>query len=187
MKQLDDQELIENYLNGNEKSFELLVKKYLKPIYSFVYRYLNNQQDAEDITQETFIKIWKNIKKFDKNKSFKTWLFTIAKNSALDALKSKKTIPFATFNVKKNENILDKMLLNPDFMPDKIIEKKDFVEQLILTIKKLPLKYREILFLYYKEGFNFQEIADILSESVNTVKSRHRRAIVFLKKLFPSI
>ena len=72
-----DQKLIADYLGGDEKALEILIYRYLKPIYSFVYRYVGNEQEAEDITQEIFVKAWRNLKKFNQNKSFKTWIFTI--------------------------------------------------------------------------------------------------------------
>ena len=64
-----DEQLIFNYLKGDEKSLEILIKKYLKAIYNFVYRYVENSQEAEDITQETFVKAWRNLKKFNPQKS----------------------------------------------------------------------------------------------------------------------
>ncbi len=90
-----DQKLIANYLAGDEKSLEILINRYLRPIYSFVYRHVGNGEVAEDITQEVFVKVWRNLKKFDQNKSFKTWIFTIAKNTSFDFFKKKKAIPFS--------------------------------------------------------------------------------------------
>lgn len=90
MQNYTDQQLIAAYLKGDEKSLEILIKRYLNPIYGFAYRYVKDQQNAEDITQETFLKVWKNIKKYDKNKSFKAWIYTIAKNTVLDFIKKEK-------------------------------------------------------------------------------------------------
>src|SRR3989338_146778 len=93
-----DQQLIADYLTGDEKSLKILYGRYLKPIYSFVYRYVGGGQDVEDVTQDAFVKVWRNLKKFDQNKSFKTWIFSIAKNTAIDFLKKKKAIPFSEFD-----------------------------------------------------------------------------------------
>ena len=95
---IEDKILIQQYLKGDEKSLEILIARYLKPIYSFVYKNVGNPSEAEDITQEVFIKIWKNIKKFDQNKNFKPWIFQIAKNTSIDFLRKKKSIPFS-FNI----------------------------------------------------------------------------------------
>src|SRR3989344_3002747 len=79
-----DAELVADHLSGNEKSLEVLIKRNLKPVYGFVYKYAGNAENSEDITQDVFVKMWKNLKRFDQNKNFRTWLFAIAKNSAID-------------------------------------------------------------------------------------------------------
>ena len=92
---LEDKKLIQQYLKGDSKSLDFLIAKYLKMIYSFVYKNVGSQSDAEDITQEVFVKVWKNLKKFDQKKSFKPWIFQIAKNTSIDFLRKRKTIPFS--------------------------------------------------------------------------------------------
>ena len=67
-----DLKLVNQYLKGDKESLKILIQKYLKPIFNFVFTYVGNIQDCEDITQEVFVKVWSNLKKFDKNKSFKT-------------------------------------------------------------------------------------------------------------------
>ncbi len=180
---VSDQQLITDYLKGDEKSLEILIHRYLKPIYSFVYRYVNNAQEVEDITQEVFIKTWRNIRKFDQNRKFKTWIFSIAKNTSIDWIRKKKTVPFSNFENEEGENTLIKNLTDPAPLPNEIFEQAGIIEILNYTIQHLSPKYRMVLFLRYNDHFNFREIAEILSESLNTVKSRHRRALILLKKL----
>lgn len=176
--------LIEKYLStGDEKSLEILIRRYLKPIYNFVFRYIGNQSEAEDITQETFIKIWRNLKKFDQKKSFKTWIFHIAKNTAIDFLRKKKIIPFSEFENEKGENALTETLIDYRPFPDKLLERADMAKTLNDAINKLSVPYRMVLFLRYNDHFNFREIAEALGEPLNTVKSRHRRALFQLKNL----
>jgi RNA polymerase sigma-70 factor, ECF subfamily len=178
-----DQELVLSYLNGDSESLEILIRSYLKPIYSFVYRYVGNKQEAEDITQETFVKIWRNLKKFDRSKSFKTWIFQIAKNTALDVIKKKKAIPFSEFENEEGENILTETMKDPALLPTELLEKSDIARVLSGALEQLSSKYRMVLFLRYNDHFNFREIAESLGESINTVKSRHRRALGMLKNL----
>ena len=170
-----DQELIQLYLKGREDALELLIRKYLKPIYGYVFRFVQNQQDAEDLTQEIFLKMWRNLKKFKKGKSFKSWLFKIAKNTCFDFLRKKKR------DLALNLENLD---ILADFAPSLIeeVEKENLIEKLKKEIEKLPYKMKEIMLFYYEIGLNFREIAEILEEPINTVKSRHQRAIIFLKK-----
>lgn len=178
-----DQILIKKYLKGDEKSLEVLILTYLKPIYNFSYRYVGNTQDAEDVTQEVFIKAWRNIKKFDQRKSFKTWLFSIAKNSCIDFLKKKRSIPFSKFENEESKNALTETLADPSPFPQELLERAETSLVLNSAMKKLPLKYRLVLFLRYNDYFNFREIAETLSEPLSTITSRHRRALIIIKKL----
>lgn len=178
-----DNELIEAYLFGDEKSLEVLIKDYIKPIFGFVFRYVGDVSVAEDITQETFVKVWRNIKKFDKNKSFKTWIFSIAKNTAIDFLKKKKAVPFSEFDDEAGENIIEAALADPAPLPPEIFEKKEIARILESAISGLPLKYRAVLLLRYSNDFTFQEIAESLEKPIDTVKSQYRRALIALRKL----
>ena len=160
-----DEQLIIDYLGGDEKSLEILIEQYLKPIYSFVYRYTGSASDAEDITQDVFVRVWKNLKKFDQNKKFKTWIFSIAKNSAIDWLRKKKTIPLS-------DDIMDTFAVPAPLVPEL---------SLTAILEKIPVQYRMILFLRYNDHFSFREIAESLGENLNTIKSRHRRGLIILK------
>lgn len=178
-----DQQLVAEYLAGDEKSLEVLFGRYLKSIYSFAYRYVGGGQDAEDITQEVFVKAWRNLKKFDQNKSFKTWIFSIAKNTAIDFLKKKKTIPFSEFDTEDGSNLVTDALADPSPLPQELLERTGMAQLLNSAMEKLSPKYRMVLFLRYNDHFNFREIAESLGEPLNTITSRHRRALVMLKKL----
>ena len=178
-----DEQLIADYLKGDEESLEILIKRYLKPIYSFVYRYTGSGQDAEDITQEVFVKVWRNLKKFDQQRSFKTWIFAIAKNTSIDLLKKRKAIPFSEFENEAGENVITETLADPSPLPNKLVESMDMAQMLTTAMYKLSSKYRMVLFLRYNDHFTFREIAESLQEPLHTVKSRHRRAIILLKEL----
>ena len=182
MENRTDEQLIVSYLKGEEKSLEILIKRYLKPIYSFVYRYIRDSQEAEDIAQEVFIKTWRNLKKFDKNRSFKTWIFSIAKNTSIDWLKKKKTIPFSNFENEAGENILTGTLTDLLPLPDELFERAGVAKMLDTVMNQLAPKYRMVLFLRYNDHFTFREIGETLGEPLNTIKSRHRRALIQLKK-----
>lgn len=178
---MDDKELIEKILNEDEQAFSLLVKKYLKPIYNFLNQLIFDKSVLDDLTQETFIKVWKNIHRFDQNKKFKTWLFTIAKNTAYDYMKKKKTIPFSIFLNEEGESALENVPDN-QILPDKLLESEDVQKNFAEKIEGLALDFQIILKLRYKEDFSLQEIADILNIPYNTVKSRHQRALATLRK-----
>jgi RNA polymerase sigma-70 factor (ECF subfamily) len=183
MENRADKKLIADYLKGDEKSLEILVGRYLKPIYGFTYKYVGNSQEAEDITQETFVKVWKNIKNFDKSKSFKAWIFSIAKNAAIDFLKKKKAMQFSDLEDEKGENILAEKFVDSSLLPNEILERKDLTRALLKAMGKLLPKHRKVLLLRHKDDLTFREISQRLNEPLNTVKSRHRRGLISLKKL----
>ncbi|MFA5925514.1 MAG: RNA polymerase sigma factor [Parcubacteria group bacterium] len=177
----NDKELIKKHLSGDEAVFSEIVKIYLKPVYNFIFRLVNDRDTAEDLTQVAFVKVWKNLRRFDPKKSFKTWLFAIAKNTAFDYFKKKKEIPFSKFSDEEGENWLEN-IEDEKFLPDEILERKNIAEELGALLQKLPPHYRAILLLRYKEDFSLHEISEILEEPYNTIKSRHQRGLKKLKE-----
>lgn len=175
--------MIEKYLTGDEKSLEVLFGRYLKPIFSFSYRYVGSGQEAEDIAQEVFVKIWRNLKKFDQQKSFKTWIFSIAKNTAIDFLKKKKAMPFSEFDTEDGGNLITDTLADPSPLPQELLERAGVAQMLNSAMEKLSPKYRMVLFLRYNDHFNFREISESLGEPLHTITSRHRRALIKLKEI----
>lgn len=183
MTNISDQTLIRKYLQGDEQSLEILIGQYLKPIYSFVSRYVGNGQEAEDVTQEVFVRVWRNLKKFDQEKSFKTWIFSIAKNASLDHLKKKRAIPFSEFDQEDGKNVIIDTLADPSPLPLALLERADMAKMLNVAMEKLSPQYRMVLFLRYNDHFNFREIAESMKEPLHTIKSRHRRALIKLKEI----
>jgi RNA polymerase sigma-70 factor, ECF subfamily len=161
-----DEQLVDGYLKGDAQALEVLIWRYLKPVYNFSYRRVGNVQEAEDVTQEVFVKVWRNLKKFDRNKSFRAWIFSIAKNTVIDFLRKKKTVSLSEIDAET--------LAAPVSLADKIESS---------VLRKLSPVYRAVLSLYCNGHLNFREIAETTGESINTVKSRHRRALLRLKKL----
>jgi RNA polymerase sigma-70 factor (ECF subfamily) len=183
MENCPDEQLIATYFKGDEQALEILIRRYLKPIYSFVYRYMGNASEAEDITQEVFVKMWRHLKKFDKKKSFKTWIFSIAKNASIDFLRKKKTLPFSEFENEKGDNFLIDSLVDFAPLPNELFQQNNLAVLLSSAIEKLSPKYRMVLFLRYNDHFTFREIADSLGEPLETIKSRYRRGLVLLRKI----
>jgi len=176
MKSFTDEQLAKKYIKGDEKALEELVRRYLPMVYGFSRRYSGDTDNASDISQEVFVKVWKNLRWFDlKRGSFRTWLFAIAKNTALDWFKKRKDFSLSSFA----EDIADTKQAS---MADEF-HRKSLLNNLQLAIEKLPSKYGSVINLYHTEGLNFRQIANLLKEPLNTVKSRYRRGLIFLREI----
>ncbi len=106
---MTDEDLVVSYIEGDDSAFVTLMDRYLKLIYSFTFRMCKNTDNAEEITQETFLKVWKNIKKFKTNQKFKTWIYTIAKNTAIDYLRKRRDVLFSAFENDEGINLIEEM------------------------------------------------------------------------------
>ena len=183
MEKVTDEQLVIQYLNNkDELALEELIKRYLPRIFGFVKRYTGNEDTAADITQETFVKVWKNMKSFDSSKSFKTWIFTIAKRTAIDELRKKKAILFSTLDNDWVNNFGESLADKSASFLEQILMRQESKE-LAFAISKLPANYRSIVNMHIKDDLKLREIADILKKPPNTVKSRYRRGLNLLKIL----
>ncbi len=182
--ELSDNELVKDYLAGDEPALVFLFGRYFKVIYNFVYRLCGEQDLASDITQETFVKAWRHLKKFDQNLNFKTWLFTIAKNTAFDWLKKKKSIVFSALSAgDETDNYLENIAVDAEPWPDEIFAQKELKEKLEKQLSKISPVDQTIVLLHLQDGQTFEAIAEILGEPMNTVKSHYRRALARLRLL----
>ncbi len=177
-----DEQFIEEHLEGNPHALGVLINRHLASIYNYTYVMTGSSADAEDITQETFVKVWRHIKKYRPQQSFKTWLFTIAHRTAIDWLRKRKHLHFSDFDDDEDGNTLTEKLADTQALPDEVLARaydKAFLEKMLLTLHP---RYREVLNLYYFEELTFDEIGTILRKPLNTVKSQHRRALIALRK-----
>ncbi|MCX6744106.1 MAG: sigma-70 family RNA polymerase sigma factor [Candidatus Parcubacteria bacterium] len=179
----NDLNLITQYLQGDEKSLQILIGNNLKLVYSFVYHYVGNSADAEDITQTVWVQVWRNLKKFDQQKSFKTWVLSITKNACLDFLKKKKNLPFSSFEKENGKNFVLDTIRDSSPLPAEQYEQTTLAFRLNAAINKLSDKYSKVLRQHFFSQSTFQEIAVSTGESLNTVKSRYRRALLVLRKI----
>lgn len=178
-----DEQLVAAYLDGEREALDALVQRHFKMIYNFAYRFVGNSGDAEDVTQEVFVKVWRYAKKFRPEANFKTWLFTIAHRTTIDFLRKRKRIVFSDMNSKDDEYMFADTIVDTEPLPDELFaraEDKALVESLFM---QLSPEHRLVLHLHYYEGMTFDEIGHILEKPLNTVKSQHRRAVIAMRKL----
>jgi RNA polymerase sigma-70 factor, ECF subfamily len=185
MSIMTDEQLVAEYIKGDEKALESLIQRYLTRVYQFAFKYVQNQDEAEDMAQEVFVKVWKNVKKFKPDFKFKTWVYTITKNSCLDFLKKKnRPLTFSELDTEENnfgfsDSLADK---TPSVLEN--IQTRERIKNLAFAVEELPPIYRDTVNLRYGDDLKFREIAVLLRESVDTIKTRHRRAIKSLKNIF---
>ncbi len=174
-----DSELVAAYKNGDQSAIEILVGRYISAVYNFVRRFVN-EEHADDVTQETFVRVWKYIKRYDETRSFKVWLFTIARRVAIDFTRKRKNVPFSSF-----ENEVDEVFDVEDQseLPHDIFQRKEVASALEALIAKLPEDRRAIVILHDLERLSFENIADIMGRPMNTIKSQYRRAIIALREM----
>jgi RNA polymerase sigma-70 factor, ECF subfamily len=178
----NDSELVKGYLNGEKSDFDLLVARYLRQIHSFFFRALNNTDESSDLTQETFLRVCKNLKKFKQDKNFKVWIFTIAKNLLIDWYRKKKNIVFSKLDTE--EEFFEDTLVDIEALPDEIFSNFQDLEKLNEAMENLRPDYKIVILLHHTDDLTFSEIAEILDKPLNTVKSQYHRAILELKSYF---
>lgn len=181
MENFTDEQLIALALKKDKAALEYLISRYLDLVYRFVFRYVRNRQDAEDVTQEVFTKFWRSLALFEEGKPLRPWLYTIAKNASLDLLKKKAPRVITDLDSIENSEWLAHTG-TPD--PERSAEQGLLKGKLNAVLSKLSPKYSEIISLKHQDDLNFREIAELKGESVNTIKSRYRRAISALRDLW---
>jgi RNA polymerase sigma-70 factor (ECF subfamily) len=176
-----DETLIARFQQGDNYAFDLLVKRYKHPLLNFVYRFLGEKNDAEDIVQETFLRLFKNKHYYKEIAKFSTWIYTIAGNLAKTELRKRKRHSLFSIShymsTEKDYEIPDESG-SPErdansVITDKIIQK---------AINKLSPKFKQVIVLRDIQGFSYEEITGIADIPLGTVKSRVNRARLKLQE-----
>ncbi len=180
-QKVTDEELIARFQQGDQQAFDILVHRYKDQLLNFVYRFVGNRNDAEDIVQETFLRVYKNKHYYKEIAKFSTWIYTIAGNLAKTELrkrKRRKLFSVSNFmNEEKDYEIPDEDK-NPELEVDGTI-KDDIIQK---AIEKLPPKFKEVILLRDVQGFSYEEISQILNIPLGTVKSRVNRGRLKLQE-----
>lgn len=181
LMEISDRQLIETYLTGASIAFDVLTRRYVKLVYTVAFRYVRNAEDAEDIVQDVFVNVMRNIKRFDVERAFKPWILQIARNRSLDWLKAKRPVAFSRVQEDDDGRWLEEL---PDrsISPSEIAANNMDAKLVAEAVKSLPAPYRSVVSLRYLKQLTFREIGEELGEVLDTVKTRHRRALAMLKK-----
>ena len=181
-QQISEQELIKNYVGGNDACMEMLIKRCKTKVYTTIYLVVQDSYIAEDIFQETFIKVIRTLKsgKYEDSGKFMPWVMRIARNLAIDYYRKMARMPKITTG--DGDDIFETLNFHEKSREDLIVEKQK--DQLIRDlIKQLPDEQKEVLVLRQYADLSFKEIADLTNVSINTALGRMRYALINLKKL----
>jgi RNA polymerase sigma-70 factor (ECF subfamily) len=184
----EEKALIERCKTGDLAAFNELVKKYEKQVYNFAYRLTGNYDDANDIAQDAFLRVYNAIGGFRGDASFTTWLFRITTNVFLDERKRARAHPHSSLDeyMELEESSVARQIEDPSPTPQVLTEEKERGQILESAIRSLPEYQRAMVVLYHTQQKSYEEIAEIMNLPIGTVKSRLNRARLSLKeKLTP--
>ena len=179
LRALDDAAVVSVFLDGEERAFGELVERYQTRLLNFIYRTIGDREKAEDLVQEVFIRVYRHLHRFDRSKKFSTWIYTIASNLAKNELRNRSRNPLVLFQtIRKNWQDEDRPLQFEDgsTRPDDLYRKRHLRELVESSVAQLPEHHREVFVLRELEGKSYEEIAEITSTNLGTVKSRLNRA-----------
>jgi RNA polymerase sigma-70 factor (ECF subfamily) len=182
-----DQEklLIQKCKNGDIPSFEILIESYQKKVFNIAYRMLSNADDASDVAQEVFLKVFKSIANFKEESSLSTWIYRITTNVCLDEMRRRKKTAVISMNstIQLGDGEIDIQIEDESLHPDEIVEEKELKDEVKKAIESLNDEHKIVIILRDINGLSYDEIANTLQCSLGTVKSRINRARNSLKSI----
>jgi RNA polymerase sigma-70 factor (ECF subfamily) len=180
-KSLTDQEVVARAQEGREVAFRELIGRYERPVFSLIYRLVRDRERAEDLAQETFIKVLNALDRYDPTYKFSSWIFKIAHNTALDLLRKREPetlslegSPHAATAAEAESSTVTVASDTPS--PEEYTEHKELSTELEVAIGRLRPEYRTAIVLCHMEGRAYEEIAEIMSVPLGTVKTYIHRA-----------
>lgn len=173
----EERELVRSAQGGSEVAFESLVRRHQQRVFALVNGILRRREDAEDVVQQVFLKVYVSLKRFDQRAAFSTWLYKITVNECWDYLRKKKVRPLV-YEADLSEEQVSRLdgVVSAERPPQGPSEQAEIRELLERMLEKLPEQDQQLLILKEIEGFSVEELAQILDINVNTVKVRLFRA-----------
>ncbi|MCA9782222.1 MAG: sigma-70 family RNA polymerase sigma factor [Candidatus Delongbacteria bacterium] len=181
---IEDAELIQRHLRGERDAFPELIKRYQQMLYGYLVRMTRNRTDADDLFQETFIRVLRQLPSYDERSRFKSLLFTIAANLCVDHARKRQTRQSHLVEEDPDQGIDTLGDPSGDWIPDRMLEQKEVAETLVKAVDSLPEPQRELVLLRLETGMTFQEIADLKQEPLGTVLARMHRAVAKIRVYF---
>ncbi len=187
MKEQETQ-LVKNAKEGDGKAYDELTILYKDAVYGIIYRMVHNKQEAEDLTQEAFIKAYNSINSFNEDYAFSTWLFKIATNNCIDFFRKRKLKTYSMDQtIKYKDDEIQQEYADEDPTADNLMLADERSKMIHKAILELPEKYKTAIILRHHDEKSYEEIAQILDLPLGTVKARIFRAREMLKKSLKEI
>jgi RNA polymerase sigma-70 factor (ECF subfamily) len=174
--------LVRRCLAGDEKAYRELVELYQAQVFSICLRMVRRREDAEDLTQETFVRMFRALERYDPERPFVAWIITIASRLCIDHLRRRRVSPVSlTQREPGSEETHEMDVPDPGFGPDEITSRSEEEHQANALIQSLPEHYRIVVVLRHQQDLSYEEIAEALNLPLGTVKARIHRAREILK------
>lgn len=183
IKSLTDVELIADAIRGREDGFEELVRRYQRPITSYVYRMLNDYEASLDVTQEVFIKVYNSLERYSSDYKFSTWLYRIAHNAAIDHMRRNSMVK-QSIEAENADGTYQLQIESPNPTPEQERERTEWRNEIESVVKCLPVVYRDLILLRHSQDLSYDEIADVTGLPLGTVKNRLFRAREMMREMF---
>jgi RNA polymerase sigma-70 factor (ECF subfamily) len=175
-----DEELVDSVLEGNISDFDVLIERWQKPLFNFVLRFMNSEEEARDACQDAFVNAYRNLSKFKKQSKFSSWLFKIAINRCNTLLKKRKRWRMFFDPMSEGEQFAD--WVAQEHSVEQVAEREQIYRRIRRAISDLPPEQKTVLLLKEYEGLKFHEISEMLDCPLSTVKSRMYYALDGLRK-----
>jgi RNA polymerase sigma-70 factor (ECF subfamily) len=187
-EQLDDRALVERILGGDRDRFSDLVSRYERRVINYVYRIIHRYEDAHDLTQDIFVKVYLALDRYDPKYQFSTWLFRIAQNSAIDALRKKtiSEVPLTRQSSEDQPGTKEREFADDGISPYRALKNKELSAAIDQAVGRLPSDYRELIQLRHFAELSYEEIALMKKLPLGTVKNKLFRARNLLKEALDS-
>lgn len=180
---LNDNELVQRFINGNHNSIEVLINRHKNRVFSYILLVVKKQDLAEDIFQETFIKVIRSLKlgRYTENGKFVSWVLRISHNLIIDHFRREK------LNGTISNDSCEVDIFNSQRFSDENVEDQMVMNQILFEVKELvrelPEDQQQVIYLRHYQGMSFKEIAELTDVSINTALGRMRYALINLRKL----
>lgn len=177
-----DEELFQRVNEGDDVAFDMIVKRYKLRLINFVFRFVHDSDMSEELVQETFLRVFRERKNYERISNFSTWIFTIAGNLAKSELRRRKRWRFFSLDQQEPEEGAEFEIPDESRLPDRLAHDRMIKRAVEEAMDTLSPKYRQAVILRDIQGFAYEEIAEIIGCPVGTVKSRVNRARLRLQE-----